>query len=647
MKFRLLFLFLIFLCSCQFLEVSSFYLSTEKKKKAKKNSPVSQNTWTQIENQIHKLPFDEKIKQLDQFIEKYQAEEIALLAYLLKAKLYLEKKENEKACQTYHQATRSLVVYTDSLKLYQESAQCHFKKAEINKAFQVLENFIRSSQVTRLNKRKARLLQWEFIKNNKLAKKQKLFVSSSLFKLSRQPQEKKKWKQKGIQIIQSLSVEKQLEYEKERDSFSDLSFFLDYKLGLYYFKEKRFQLAQKHFKQALSSPLSKSYQRELQVKLSLVKKSGQINPSLVGVILPLSGEKKVLGEKILRGLAFGFNRGGDSGIQMIIMDSKDHPDTVRFHVENLFYKHHVVALIGGLSSESAEVIAEKAEEFSIPSILFSQSQNLTKNRMFVFQNAISPQQLLTPLIRELRGPLKIDKVAIMYPDDSYGIKYSSFFEESFKKAGGRVTKKVSYKLGEFDFKEEVKELLHLKRKGREKEFQRIKEKFLKKNKTLSTRSPKLTPENILPPKKDFSALFIPDSSTARVRIRDYLKYFGLDSIYLVGLNLWKQDQLKEKDFSILFVNLEEKDKTRTPFYKNFFINYSQSPGYFEQRAYNTAIFLKQSLNFSSKSRNHFREQLEKTKSFQGAYHKIFLSEDRVFQYPIKLYKNKIKKNSKN
>ena len=504
-----------------------------------------------------------------------------------------------------------------------------------------------SSQVTREEKRKARLFQWSLLNDKKKKSsqenlKEKLIVLSALFDLSPKAQEKNKWKLKGIQILHKLPIEKKLQYEKDKALFPSFVFYLDYELGLYFFQKKDFKKAKAYFKKALSSS-SESFKKEIEMKLSLIKKTSQVNPSLVGVILPLSGERKALGEKILRGLAAGFNKKGTQDIQMVIMDSKNHPDTVRSHIKELFYKHHVMGLIGGLNSEVAEVIAEKAEEFSTPAIVFSQSQGITKNRRFVFQNAVSPTQLLKPLIQELRETLKIKEVAIMYPDDSYGKKYSSFFENNFKEAGGRITKKQSYKLGEFDFKDEVKDLLQLKLKGREKEFEKLKAKFLEKNKKQSGRSKKLTPENILPPIKNFSALFIPDSSIARDRITDHLKYYGLDSIYLVGLNLWRQEQIKEKDFSILFVYQEEKNKLSSEFYKNFFKSYGQSPGYFEQKAYNASVFLNQALQFKPKSRLVLQKRLEQTKRFQGAYNPIQLSEERIFQYPLSLYKKESKK----
>ena len=345
---------------------------------------------------------------------------------------------------------------------------------------------------------------------------------------------------------------------------------MNYKIGLHYFENKEFKKAEKRLKKTLSSPLSDLIKKEAEIRLVLIKKINQTNPFLIGVILPLSGERKDLGEKILRALFLGFNMNQNSSLQMIVLDSKNHPDVVRSHIEELFHKHHVIALAGGLSAEVAEVIAQKAEELLIPAVLLSQGRELTKNRKFVFQNAVNSKQLLTPLIEELKNRLRINKAAVMYPDDSYGRKYSSFFEESFTKAGGQITERVKYKLAEVDFKDEVKELLHLKLKGRKREFKKLKNKILKNNPSMSARSHKLTPENVLPPKKNFSAVFIPDSSEARMRIQEHLRYFGLNHTYLVGLNLWSMDQIKTKDFSIIFVNLKEEKKNESPFYGEFF-----------------------------------------------------------------------------
>ena len=82
--------------------------------KAKKSSQSVKDIWIQIEKETH-LPFEQRIQKLDEFINKYQKEELALQAYLLKADLFLKKKQRAKACQTYHEASQALVIYTGVL----------------------------------------------------------------------------------------------------------------------------------------------------------------------------------------------------------------------------------------------------------------------------------------------------------------------------------------------------------------------------------------------------------------------------------------------------------------------------------------------------------------------------------------------------
>ena len=333
---------------------------------------------------------------------------------------------------------------------------------------------------------------------------------------------------------------------------------------------------------------------------------------------------------------------------MLILDSKNHPDVVRSHLETLFYKHRVIGLIGGFTSETAEVIAKKAEEFLIPAILFSQKEDLALNRKFVFQNSITAPRILTLLVEQSQKRLQIKKAAILYPDDLYGKKYAQSFAERFKERGGEIVEKVAYKFKEVDFKKSVKKLLHLNIKGREEEFEKLKQKVLESSNSITERSRKLIPENLLPVKKDFEALFIPDSLSQVKRISNHLKYFGVKEIYLLGTNLWNPEQtlFQSKNFPLVFVNLPENPPPqKTSFYKNFVKTYAQAPGLFEQRAYNAALFFKKALNQKKRSRLFFQKELKKIQKIQGAKQPVFLSKEGVFQYPLQFYIQNLKKPS--
>ena len=622
---------------CALLDESKKPQAFPKKKMAKKTQTKQKQSWKEIKNQTNK-PFLERINNIEKFISENKDKSIALSAYLLKAKIFLQNNKYKQACSTYHKVVESVFDYPDSWPAYRDSAKCHFKAKKTLLALQTLERFIQKPKAHFTDKRKGALLQWDFLKNKQTFKKWKLISLSHLAVLS--AHNKEKWKNRGKNLIQNLTHKELITYTNTTESFNIFKGYLYYKAGKYFFSNKDFTQAKNYLKNALSSSLSDHLKKEVKQNLLMIKKISKVNPYLIGVLLPLSGRKKALGEKILRGLYLGLDMEKDSSWQMIVMNSQSHPDVVKTHLDSLFYKYHVIGFIGGLTSETAEVIAQKAEEFATPAILFSQKKNLSLHRNFVFQNALTAKQLLNPLIQHIRESLKVQKASLLYPEDPYGKEYSALFSKIFKQGGGEIAGEEMYKAGETDFKKHITKLLHLNIKGREKEFEKLKDQFLKENPSLSGRSKKLTAENILPAKKEFSALFIPDTLDRLQKIQDHLRYFGIKNVFLLGTNIWPVKQTQSKNFTLVFVNLPQKDPLlikKSSFHKNFISSYGYSPGNFEQRAYNTALFLKQALGQKVKSRILLQEKLKQIRSFQGAYYTILLSEDQVFQYPLNVY----------
>ena len=611
---------------------------------AKKAEAREKQTWEQIKKKKIQSSA-EYIREIDRFIEENREKEIVFPAYMLKAEILLKSKKSKQACLIYHKIVKSSVDYTKRWKAYQKSAKCYFKEGKVELAVQVLESLIQNSKESIINKKKAVLLQWSFLKNQKTLTAFKLVSLSHLLLFSSLPQQKKHWFSIAKQIIDSLSFSDLVIYANQAYFFGELEPYILYKSGQHFLKNREFKKAEKYFKKSLSTSLAPHLKKEVKQTLFLMKKISRMNPYLIGVIVPLSGRRQALGEKILRGLYIGLSMDQDSPWQIVVLDSQSHPEVVRTHTNDLFYKYHVAGLIGGLTSETAEVMAQKAEEFALPTVLFSQKRGLTKDRPFVFQNAITAQQLLSPLIKEIRKDLKVEKTAILYPDDSYGKDYANLFSELFIENGGKVVEREMYKPGEVDFKDSVKKVLQLDIKRREREFEKLKAELLQKQ-DFSARSLKLTPENVLPVKKEFSAVFIPDSLRSLKKIRDHFKYYGVTDIYFLGTNLWLDSSIKNRDFSFLFVNLPEKSDKQikeSDFYKRFIKSYAYSPGHFEQRAYNTALYFKQALEKNIKTRFVLQKELKKITRFQGAYYPLSVSKDQVFEYPVEVYKSIFRK----
>ena len=489
--------------------------------------------------------------------------QIALEAYLLKDSLLVKENKSKEACLNAQDLAQSPYHYKGSYLLFKKASQCFFKDKEEEKAFLTLEKFIRNNQENLKTRVKASRFQNTQAGKRK-STKWKLLSLSHLYELSSNEATKTSYFERGAKLIDSLSIK---DFEGETLVYGVFQGEVAYKRAwLSFQKERNIGKSRKLFREALSMPLSKQKKKEIEKVLTLIKSLDKVNPYLIGVILPLSGKKKVFGQKILRGLHLGLGLNKDSPWQMIVVDSKSHPDVVNEELEKLFYKHNVMAFVGGLSSGTAEAIAQKAESFSVPAIVFSQKTDISMDRDFVFQNAVTAKQLIQPLAEQAVQKLELKTAAILYPDDSHGKEYAKQFEEFFQEEGGEIKVKQVYKPDESDFKLAIKEMFQLGLEGREEEYEKAKEEFLKKNPRVSPTSAKLLPENLLKPEVEFDAVFIPDSTWQLKKIVDHFKYFGVSKLYLLGTNLWNPKKITKAslDLPVAFVNLSAVNKKKAP-----------------------------------------------------------------------------------
>ena len=151
-----------------------------------------------------------------------------------------------------------------------------------------------------------------FLKNQKALTAFKLMSLSHLFALSSQLKNKKFWFNTAKNLIDSLAVSDLVIYANQAHFFGELESYLLYKAGQYFLKVKKLKKAEKYFKKSLSTSLAPHLKKEVKQTLFLMKKISQVNPYLIGVIVPLSGRRQALGEKILRGLYMGLSMDQDS-----------------------------------------------------------------------------------------------------------------------------------------------------------------------------------------------------------------------------------------------------------------------------------------------------------------------------------------------
>ena len=629
-------LFSIALCGC-------INLSFKEVKPKAAPSPLNKKqTLKELKTQNPTSPAT--LKKLQTFINENQDNDSALKAILYMGEILRKQNKKEAACRIYKQVLRLPFSYTGDIEAFFLYSDCLFKRKKITEALELLEAQFELTSSPEL-KKKIIKKQWNFLKRS-----HKKLAFWRLLTLNRLEEynpsiQKSKWIKKGMTLIDSLTEQEVLNLEGNLSTLSAFQGILLFKAGKREWKNRNFKKAKDYFQKAVkTSSLKEEQSKKAKGYLRTINARLLVNPHLIGVILPLSGHRKALGEKILKGLNLGLGLMDNSPWQLIVMDSGNHPDVTQQAMETLLYSYHVIGIIGGLSGDTAQVIAKMGEEWGIPSLLLSQKQSLAEDRLFIFQSGLSGQELIDHLTKNLIQNLKITKAALLFPKDNYGKTYVKLFKKGFLQKGGSIVAEESYKPEEVDFKTPIKKLVNLfNLKSRAREYETLKQKFLEKNPNLSERHKKLSPDYLLKPEVNFQALFIPDSLNVLKRITSYLKYFNIKDIYLIGTNLWKKEKLKSwnEDFPLVFSDTADVPQNiflNSPFYLKYHRAFQARPGFFEKQAYNTALALKTALSKKPKDRFQLQKALERVKTFKGAFFNIKITKDHTFSHPLKFYK---------
>ncbi len=265
------------------------------------------------------------------------------------------------------------------------------------------------------------------------------------------------------------------------------------------------------------------------VLMDEIKEQKIIDKNKIGVLLPLSGEKARLGEKILEGIWFASKTFDNKpyGLTFSIRDTEGNPARTTQAFEELILKEHVIAVIGTIFADTAEAAAKQADKFGVPLITFSQAEGPSDISTYVFQNSITKERQAEVIIKTAVEKLGIKKFGIIYPNNSYGKTFAkAFYKKALKYPQVTFTAISKYPPKESNFEIAVKKLIGLWKA----EILRKNELCPDKNKKCNTKKAK--------PVIDFEALFIPDGIKPLNQIAPTLFYYDVTGIQLLGPNLW-------------------------------------------------------------------------------------------------------------
>ncbi len=355
--------------------------------------------------------------------------------------------------------------------------------------------------------------------------------------------------------------------------------------------------------------------------LARIKKAMAICGNCIGCLLPLSGPFAAYGQEVLNGISLGMVSTPTEGTKMelIVRDTEGSPEKALSELETLVSTEKVVGVIGPLSSKTATVVSQKAQELGVPIVTLTQRSDIVETGDMVFRNFLTPEQEIDSLVRMAMVQLGLKRFGILYPDNTYGRFCMNLFWDKLDEMGGSVTAVESYPTDVTDFADQIKKMVGLYY-PRGADWRSI---YFKKASEGGEESKKELKED--DPLIDFDAVFIPDTYQRVAMIAPQLAFHDVLGVRLIGTRLWHSPELLEMAgnylqgalFSSGFVTESENPEVMG-FIADYQNNFGKTPGILAANGYDTIRLLKTVIAESDpKTRGSLRQALLDLPVFQG------------------------------
>lgn len=396
------------------------------------------------------------------------------------------------------------------------------------------------------------------------------------------------------------------------------------------------QLVQSFLREAPQHPLASeaAQMNDLFQKLSVVE------PTKIGVLVPLSGNFSKFGQLSLNSAllalnAYEENRRGEGakppgGPTIVIRDSGETVESSLKAFDELTAEDHVVAVIGPLLSRQAVAVAQKAQEYGVPLFSLSQKQGLERVGSYVFPIALTPSQQIKTLIHFTMKERGFKRFAILAPDSPAGDEYVRLFWDQVEENGGAITGIEKYDPRATDFRGEIRKILGLHymdaRKLEMEDTKRREDTYASRLKVRGVLRKRLL-QNFSRPKPviDFDGIFIPDGPQAIGQIAPSFAIYDVKQPPFLGINTWNTPDILRRAGQYLqnsyFVDSfypTARAKSVVNFVNEFQRSFGTAPGTLEVQAYDaTKIIIGAIESGSVNSRSDLISTIQARKNHTG------------------------------
>ena len=298
-----------------------------------------------------------------------------------------------------------------------------------------------------------------------------------------------------------------------------------------------------------------------------------VDMTSIGVLIPVSGPRSHIGEKVLRSLKLALSQ-GDGSVKLVVEDTRGESTSVKALIERLVFENRVAAIFGPVGAKEAEVASLVARELEVPLVILSSAEIPDSVRSLVVQRRATLFDEVKALF-EWASRAGGSKVALLAPANGYGAEVTRAVKKAAPLFGLELYRQVDFEPSETDFRAVAKELAG----GKQVHGKRI----------------------------PFDLLLLPTTARHVIRALPYLRAQGFrfqkspdtgSGIQLLGTRLWNQptivDPAQGNTAGAVFTAVFDKGSEREgvqEFIGAFRQRFALDPTGFEVEAYDAAVML--------------------------------------------------------
>lgn len=170
----------------------------------------------------------------------------------------------------------------------------------------------------------------------------------------------------------------------------------------------------------------------------------------IGAVLPLTGPSADIGQWQQKGLDLALrhiNEGRGAGVQklrLVYQDSAGDPKTGLSAFSQILSQHRSPAVISSISSVSSAILPMAQQQQMNVVMLAVSLPNITAQSEFAYRFNVGSEDEAKVMARHLADGLKLDKIAVYYVNDEFGLGALEVFKTEFGRTSGKIVWEESY-----------------------------------------------------------------------------------------------------------------------------------------------------------------------------------------------------------